>query len=85
MMLRHDLRTDAHICGKFATLSVHRGRGVNRVYSTAFLVRTLPEGQCVKRDVMEANINTRLHTSAAILNILIRSSKSRATERQCPC
>ena len=29
--------------------------------------------------------NTRLHSSAAILNILIRSSKSRATDRQCPC
>ena len=27
--------------------------------------------------------NTHLHSSAAILNI--RSSKSRATERQCPC
>ena len=29
--------------------------------------------------------NTRLYSSAAILNILIRSSKSRATDRQCPC
>ena len=35
MMLRHNLRTDAHICGKSATqasLFVRRGRGVNRVY-----------------------------------------------------
>ena len=29
--------------------------------------------------------NTRLYSSAAILNILIWSSKSRATDRQCPC
>ena len=29
--------------------------------------------------------NTPLHYSAAILNILIRSSKRRATDRQCPC
>ena len=35
MMLRHNLRTDAHICGKSATqasLFVRHGRGVNRVY-----------------------------------------------------
>ena len=35
MMLRHDLRTDAQICGKsasHASLFVHHGRGVNRVY-----------------------------------------------------
>ena len=54
MMLRHNLRTDAQICGKSASqasLFVRHGRGVNRVY-------------------------TRLHYSAAILNILIRSSKS---------
>ena len=34
MMLRHDLRTDAQICGKFASqasLFVHHGRDVNRV------------------------------------------------------
>ena len=30
-------------------------------------------------------LNTPLHSSAAILNILNRWSKSRATERQCPC
>ena len=36
MMLRHNLRTDAQICGKSATqasLFVRHGRGVNRVYS----------------------------------------------------
>ena len=41
MMLRHDLRTDAHICGKFASqasLFVHHGRDVNRVYSIDELV-----------------------------------------------
>ena len=35
MMLRHDVRTDAQICGKYASqasLFVHHGRGVNRVY-----------------------------------------------------
>ena len=35
MMLRHNLRTDAQICGKSATqasLFVRHGRGVNRVY-----------------------------------------------------
>ena len=35
MMLRHDLRTDVHICGKFASqasLFVHHGRDVNIVY-----------------------------------------------------
>ena len=35
MMLRHDLRTDAQICGNFASqasLFVHHGRDVNRVY-----------------------------------------------------
>ena len=35
MMLRHDLRTDAHICGKSArqaSLFGHHGRDVNRVY-----------------------------------------------------
>ena len=35
MMLRHDLRTDAQICGKSATqasIFVHHGRDVNRVY-----------------------------------------------------
>ena len=35
MMLRHDLRTDAQICLKFASqasLFVHHGRDVNRVY-----------------------------------------------------
>ena len=35
MMLRDDLRTDAQICGKFASqasLFVHHGRDVNRVY-----------------------------------------------------
>ena len=35
MMLRHNLRTDAHICGKSASqasLFVRHGRGVNRVY-----------------------------------------------------
>ena len=35
MMLRQDLRTDAQICGKSASqasLFVHHGRGVNRVY-----------------------------------------------------
>ena len=35
MMLRHDLRTDAHICGTSASqasLFVHHGRGVNWVY-----------------------------------------------------
>ena len=36
MMLRHNLCTDAQICGKSATqasLFVRHGRGVNRVYS----------------------------------------------------
>ena len=36
MMLRHNLRTDAKICGKSASqasLFVRRGRGVNRVYT----------------------------------------------------
>ena len=36
MMLHHNLRTDAQICGKSATqpsLFVRHGRGVNRVYS----------------------------------------------------
>ena len=35
MMLRHNLRTDAQICGKSATqasLFVRHGHGVNRVY-----------------------------------------------------
>ena len=35
MMLRHNLRTDAQICGKSASqasLFVRHGRGVNRVY-----------------------------------------------------
>ena len=35
MMLSHNLRTDAQICGKSATqasLFVRHGRGVNRVY-----------------------------------------------------
>ena len=35
MMLRHDLRTGAQICGKSAiqaSLFVRHGRGVNRVY-----------------------------------------------------
>ena len=35
MMLHHNLRTDAHICGKSASqayLFVRHGRGVNRVY-----------------------------------------------------
>ena len=39
MMLRHNLRTDAQICGKSATqasLFVRHGRGVNRVYSVLF-------------------------------------------------
>ena len=38
MMLRHNLRTDAHICGKSASqasLFVCHGRGVNRVYTRA--------------------------------------------------
>ena len=37
MMLRHNLHTNAQICGKSATqasLFVRHGRGVNRVYST---------------------------------------------------
>ena len=37
MMLRHNLRTDAQICGKSASqasLFVRHGRGVNRVYCT---------------------------------------------------
>ena len=36
MMLRHNLRTDAQICGKSASqasLFVRHGRGVNRVYT----------------------------------------------------
>ena len=40
MMLRHNLRTDAHICGKSATqasLFVRHGRGVNRVYYIKFV------------------------------------------------
>ena len=44
MMLRHDLRTDAHICGKFASqpsLFVHHGRGVNRVYCVVLSVQQL--------------------------------------------
>ena len=35
MTLPHDLRTDAQMCGKFASqasLSVHHGRDVNRDY-----------------------------------------------------
>ena len=39
MMLRHNLRTDAQICGKSATqasLFVRHGRGVNRLYSSSF-------------------------------------------------
>ena len=39
MMLRHNLRTDAQICGKSATqasLFVRHGRGVNRVYSAQY-------------------------------------------------
>ena len=41
MMLRHDLRTDAQICGKSASqasLFVRHGRGVNRVYWSTHLV-----------------------------------------------
>ena len=40
MMLRHNLRTDAQICGKSATqasLFVRHGRGVNRVYRILLL------------------------------------------------
>ena len=38
MILRHNLRTDAQICGKSATqasLFVRHGRGVNRAYMTS--------------------------------------------------
>ena len=41
MMLRHDIRTDEQMCGKFASqasLFVHHGRGVNRVYIRLLLM-----------------------------------------------
>ena len=43
MMLGHDLRTDAQICGKFASqasLFVHHGRGVNMVIASVPLLES---------------------------------------------
>ena len=53
MMLRHNLRTDAHICGKSVTqasLFVRHGRGVNRVYCTwaDLAIPTLAGVNCAK-------------------------------------
>ena len=47
MMLHHNLRTDAQICGKSATqasLFVRHGRGVNRVYWTGPLLSMISQG-----------------------------------------
>ena len=66
MILRHDLRTDAQIGGKFASqasLFVHHGRDVNRVYCcvhmltfrTVWLLRNLRlDGKWCLRDDINA-------------------------------
>ena len=43
-MLRHNVHTDAQICGKSASqasLFVRHGRGVNRVYQPGIIIMTL--------------------------------------------
>ena len=53
MMLRHNLRTDVHICSKSAnqaSLFVHHGRGVNMVYCINFphfLLRNMEQCVCI--------------------------------------
>ena len=50
MMLRHNLRTDAQICGKSATqayLFVRHGRGVNRVCCLDAIIQKLNYNYCL--------------------------------------
>ena len=55
MMLRHNLRTDAQMCGKSATqasLFVRHGRGVNRVYWVSSSCLIGEAGFLFPRDLM---------------------------------